>query len=118
MRTSDSSTQIAPLLIVVPALITVGVHLFLGIRDLSSLFGISFVLNALGYVVLTGLYLAPLQALVPYRSLLRWGLIGFSALTIILFFVFNGLKFDVVSGITKVAELALIAILLADRGRK
>jgi hypothetical protein len=59
-----------------------------------------------------------LTFLVPYRSLLRWGLIGFTALTFILYFVFNGLKIDAVSGITKAAELALIGLLWVDRGRK
>ncbi len=117
MQTSNSTSRVAPLLIVALALITAGVHLFLGVRDIGSLFGISFVLNALGYIVLTALYLAPLKALTPFRSLIRWGLIGFTALTIILYFVFNGLKIDIVSGVTKAAELALIGLLLADRGR-
>jgi hypothetical protein len=118
MKTSASASRIVPFLIVVSALITAAVHLFLGLRNIASPFGIVFVLNALGFAGLTTLYLLPLKFLNPYRALVRWGLIGFSAITFILYFVFNGLKIDGVSGITKAAELALIGLLLADRGRR
>ena len=114
---ATSASKISIALMILCAAITAAVHLFLGVRDLSTPFGIAFVLNGLGFIGLTGLYLLPLDALRPFRALLRWGLIGFSAVTFVLYFVFNGLKIDAISGITKAAELALIGLLLTSRRR-
>ena len=111
------ASKITIALTILCAAVTAVVHLVLGVRDLSTPFGIVFVLNGLGFIGLTGLYLLPLEALRPFRALLRWGLIGFSAVTFILYFVFNGLKIDAISGVTKAAELALIGLLLNDRRR-
>ena len=103
-------------LILVAALVTAGVHLFLGVRDLSTPFGLMFILNGLGFLGLAGMYLLPIPFLQPYKSLIRWALIGFAVLTFVLYFVFNGIKLDAVSGITKAAELCLIG-LLSSEGR-
>lgn len=99
------------------ALITAVVHLFLGFRDLSTPFGIMFVLNGLGFLGLTGLFVLPIPTLAPFRGPVRWILIGYSALTFVLYFVFNGLNLNLISGITKAAELGLIAVLWIDRVR-
>lgn len=99
--------------IIVLTLITAGVHLAFG---LAGLFGgdlggftIPFVLNGLGYLSL----LAALFMDVPFfrdnRPLAHWLLIGFAALTLILYFVFNGFSnFGPAAIITKGAELLLI----------
>jgi hypothetical protein len=115
MQTSNSSSRTLRILIAVCALITTAVHLILGIRSLPEPFGIVFILNAIGFAGLTILYLVPFSFTTPYHSIIRWGLIGFAGVTFILYFVINGLKIDMVSGITKLAELALIGLLMADR---
>jgi hypothetical protein len=118
MQSSSSPSRPINALILVSALITAAVHLFLGVRDVSTPFGIAFILNAIGYAGLTGLYLLPIGFLVPFRPVVRWVLLGFTVLTFILYFVFNGLQIDAVSGITKAAELALIGLLLTNRSQK
>jgi hypothetical protein len=112
------NTTVSRALLVIITLVTAGVHLFLGVRNIPSPFGVMFVLNAIGFLGLLGLYLLPIGFVAPYRAIVRWVLIAYSALTFILYFAFNGLSLDLVSGITKAAELGLIAVLWLDRPRK
>lgn len=96
--------------IILAAAVTAGIHLFLGLR-----FGdVLFLLNALGYVGLTGLFLIPLKFLQPFREWIRWILIAYSALTILLWAVING-TFDVLGITAKSAEILLIVLLWVDR---
>ncbi len=99
--------------IIVLTLATALIHLILGFRVPDTLF----ILNGLGYIaLLIGLYFVP--QLAGMRSLIRWAFILYTAVTIILFFVFQGADaFSSVLGlVTKVIELALIVLLWLDRG--
>lgn len=74
-----------------------------------------FIMNGLGYLgLLGGLYL-PLPQLARWRGLIRWGLIGFTALTIVLWLAF-GSRIPI-AYVDKAIELALIALLLIEARR-
>jgi uncharacterized membrane protein YccC len=92
-------------------LATAIIHLILGIQFTDLLFS----LNFLGYVVLViALYFVP--QLAAKRSLVRWGLIGYTALTIILYFFINPDPLGSIFGlVTKVIEVVLIVLLLQDK---
>lgn len=107
-----SSRQIG---ILVLAAITALIHLFLGFASLGDgFFGVIFILNGLGYLVLAGLYLAP--QFNAQRSLIRWALLGYTAVTFILYFAFNWPDIWSPVGLgSKAAELALMILLWLDR---
>ena len=46
-----------------------------------------FILNGLGYLVLLGALYLPIPQLADYRSLVRWALIAYTALTVILWVI-------------------------------
>lgn len=101
--------------IVLLALGTALTHLFLGFQLTSfggwSL-GILFILNGLGYIGLTALLYLPVCALDPYRGVLRYALIAYTALTIVLW-----IPFGTKSGLgyfNKLNELVLIALLVFE----
>ncbi len=74
-----------------------------------------FLLNGIGYLVLVGaLYLPQLR---QYQPIVRWLLIAFAAVTIIMYFAIGGLRFNPVGYLTKAIEVALIVLLLID-GRR
>ena len=71
-----------------------------------------FILNGLGYLVLlAGLYL-PIPALANYRSWVRWVLLGYTALTIILW-VIMGVR-SPLAYIDKAIEVVLIGLLFME----
>lgn len=90
------------------------IHLVLGVLNLPN-DGALFVLNGIGYFVLiAGFYFVP--QLAGQRAIIRWILMGFAALTIILFFVINPDPLGSILGlITKVIEVILIVLLWLDR---
>jgi hypothetical protein len=100
-------------LLVLAAGITAAIHLGLGLQFKDTLF----LLNAVGFVGLTAAYLLPWRFLDRTRAWARWALIGFSALTIILWVVING-KPDVIGLTAKAAEVVIIAVLLLNRKRQ
>jgi hypothetical protein len=95
--------------------VTAVIHLFLGISSPEPMFKVLFILNGLGYLVLV----AALYFLRPFaanRSLIRWALLGFTAVTIILYFVFNWPDvWGPVGLIDKAVELVLIVLLWMDK---
>jgi hypothetical protein len=101
--------------IVLLALGTALTHLFLGLQ-LTSFggygLGIIFILNGVGYIGLTGLLYLPVRALEPYRGMVRYVLIGFAALTIVLWIPL-GIK-DTLGYLNKINELLLIVLLVVD----
>ncbi len=114
MSTSPSSSL--RMIILILALATGLIHLVLGFGDLSSSFGIIFILNGLGYLGLAAAGYLDIAALSSLRQLARLALIGFTLLTIVLYFVINPDPFGSVFGlITKVIELALVVALVVDR---
>ncbi len=99
--------------IIVLTLATALIHLILGFSGPDPIF----ILNGLGYIVLLiALYFIP--QLAGMRKWIRWVFILYTAVTIILFFVFQGADaFSSVLGlVTKVIELVLIVMLWLDRG--
>lgn len=102
-------------IIIVLTLVTAAIHLFLGVGNFGrgeTMFGVVFLLNGLGYLAL----LAALLFDVPFFSgrdaLVKYLFIFYTALTFVLYFVFNGFAFDGPGAIvTKAAELLLIIAL-------
>lgn len=96
--------------IVALALATAAIHVLLAV-PLSM---VGFYLNGAGYVALLGaLYLPPLA---PYRRPLRWLLMGYTALTIILWALI-GRPYTTIGYIDKAIELALVVLLWIDLRR-
>ena len=101
--------------IIILTLITALIHLALGLGDGNTLF----ILNGLGYLALMVLYFMPSPAIFRYRGIIRWLYIGFTAVTVILFFLFNGANAwqSTLGLITKAVEIILIILLFLD-GRR
>lgn len=108
-------------LIIILTLITAAIHLFLGITGLGSPMGtlaVIFILNGLGYLVLLGALLMATPPLGLSRTLIGYGLIAYTALTLILYFVMNGFHFGGAAAIvSKLAELLLIVALFITMPR-
>jgi hypothetical protein len=90
------------------ALATAAIHLYLGLSFGNTLF----VLNGLGYLGLLAALQLPIPQLARFRPIVRWGLVGYTALTINLYFVMAPLT--VIGLVDKAIEVALIVLLLAD----
>lgn len=110
MTTATSTFRPLGLGIVALTLITAAVHLYLGSLGLPM-----FVLNGLGYLALLAALYAPVPRLAPYKNIVRWVLIGYTALTIVLWLVLTGGASTTLGYADKVVELALIALLLLER---
>ena len=95
--------------IIVLGLVTAIVHLYLGFQGLPL-----FVLNGIGYLALLALLYLPIPRLASYRDQIRWVLIGYTALTMILWLVITGGQSTVTGYTDKVVELLLIILLLAE----
>ena len=74
-----------------------------------------FILNAVGYLVLiVALYFIP--QLAGQRALIRWVLLGYTAVTFVLYFVFNWPDVWGPAGLfDKAVELVLMILLWLDR---
>lgn len=101
--------------IILLTLATAIIHLILAFTS-GGFFLVAFLLNAIGYLVLLGaLYLTP-DFLAGQRSLVHWALLAFTAVTFVLYFVFNWPDIWGTLGIVdKSIELLLIILLIADR---
>ena len=97
--------------IIVLTVVTALIHLGLGISFSDPLF----LLNGVGYLVLIiALYFIP--QLAGQRALIRWALLAFTAVTFVLYFVFNWPDIWGPAGlIDKAIELVLIILLWLDR---
>jgi len=97
--------------IIALTVITAIVHLGLGFTTSNTLF----ILNGLGYLVLiVALYFIP--QLAAQRSLIRWVLLAYTAVTFVLYFVFNWPNIWGPAGlIDKAIELILMVLLWLDR---
>lgn len=71
---------------------------------------IMFYLNGLGYIGLAGALYLPQFA--TYRRIIRWTLIGFTAVTIVGWAIFG--ERSLVASIDKLIEAALIGLLVID----
>ena len=94
--------------IIVLAVATAATHLYLGLVAGLPLF----VLNGLGYLVLLAAIYAPIPGLNPYKNAFRWALVGFAALTILLWIAIG--ERSVVGYADKLVEILLIVLLTAE----
>lgn len=102
-------------LIILLALGTAITHLYLGFQLTSFggwALGVIFLLNGLGYIGLTALLYLPLRALEPYRGAIRYALIAYTALTIVLWIPL-GTK-STLGYLNKLNEILLIALLVFE----
>ncbi len=97
--------------IVLLAAATAIIHLTLAFP--LSLGNVMFILNCLGYLGLTAALFLPLPYAKDHRPLVRYALMGFTALTIILW-VAIGMR-TAIGYSAKIIEVALIALLWLDR---
>lgn len=93
--------------IILTTLITAVIHLALGIP--------LFILNGLGYLGLLVLLYAPLPALARFQPMVRYILIGYTVLTIVLYFVMAPLM--ALGLITKAVEVVLVILLAVEASR-
>ena len=99
------------ILMIVLTVITAAIHLILGVRFIGDgFFGVLFILNGVGFLTLLYLVLRPISGFVGREALLHYGLMGFSAITILAWLVMNGDFTDVFGVATKVVELLLIVV--------
>ena len=93
--------------VIVLALGTAIIHLHLGLSGFPL-----FVLNGLGYLALVAALYLPVARLARYRSAVRWALIGYAALTIVLW-ILVGARTPI-GYADKLIEVALICLLLIE----
>ena len=109
MTTTTFSPSVLRLGIVILTLTTAIIHLYLGSLGLPL-----FVLNGLGYLTLLAALYGPIPQLAPYRNAVRWLLVGFTALTVVLWLVITGGASTALGYIDKVVEVLLIVLLVAE----
>ena len=104
-----TTTQIV---IVALTVITALLHLVLGLGMLGDTLGILFILNFVGYIVLVAaLYFVP--QLADRRSLIRYALIAFTAVTVLAWVFMEGIR-GPVAYVDKVIEVVLIVLLFQE----
>lgn len=96
--------------IVVLTLGTASIHLQLNFPDPV------FILNGLGYLGLLAALYAPIPQLARYRSIARWVLICYAALTVVLWIAIG--ERTPIGYADKVIEVALISLLLIEARRR
>lgn len=93
--------------VVVLVLGTAAIHLYLGLSGLPL-----FVLNGIGYLALVATLYLPVPQFARYRSAVRWVLVGYTALTILLW-ILVGARTPL-GYADKLIEIALITLLLLE----
>jgi hypothetical protein len=90
-------------------MIAAGVHLSLLFPDPG------FILNGLGYLTLLAALYLPIPRLAPYRRIVRWTLIGYATLTILLWVTIG--ERTLLGYSTTADEVALVVLLILE-GRR
>ena len=85
------------------------IHLSLNFPDLG------FMLNGLGYLTLLAALCLPVPQVARYRDIVRWVLIGYAALTILLWILLGDRT--TIGYTAKAIEVALITLLLLEARR-
>jgi hypothetical protein len=102
---SQAKVQIGPLQIAI-ILLTVAT----AVIHFTLVFpSVIFILNGLGYLALLAVLYLPIPQLANYRRLTRWALIGYTALTVVLW-VIGGSRIPI-AYVDKVIEVVLIVLL-------
>jgi hypothetical protein len=98
-------------------LATAVIHLYLAFTAIPYYglnFGVMlFILNGLGYLALVAVLQLPIPQLARFRSVARWTLVAYAALTIVLFFVMAPF-YNFIGYLDKAIEVALIVLLVVD----
>jgi hypothetical protein len=98
-------------------LATALIHIFLAFSAIPYYglnFGVMlFILNGLGYLGLLAVLQLPIPRLVRFRSAVRWVLVAYTALTIVLWVIMAPV-YDFIGYTDKAIEIVLIALLLAE----
>ena len=90
--------------------LTVGtalIHLYLGLQGFPL-----FILNGLGYLALLAALTLPIPRISQYRNLVRWVLVGYTALTIFLW-ILVGAR-NAIGYTDKIIEIVLVALLVLE----
>src|SRR5829696_4056660 len=99
-------------------LATALIHLYLALSAIPYYglnFGVMlFILNGLGYLGILAILQLPIPQLARFRSLTRWTLVAYAALTIALFFVMAPFYDFIGYYLDKAIEVALIVLLVVD----
>jgi hypothetical protein len=80
-----------------------------------GMFAALFYLDGLGYIVLTAALYLP--AFARFRRLIRWALIALTVATIVAYFALIGGHYDAIGILDKIAEVALIVLLVVEDRR-
>ncbi|MBE2240613.1 MAG: hypothetical protein IAE81_22695 [Caldilineaceae bacterium] len=127
MRTS-TNRPFGPLQwgIIALTIVTALIHIGLGLSFLDA-GGLIFVLNGAGYLGLVALLYLDIPALAPYRTIIRWTMIAYTATTVIAWlFIGAGSPFagpvrmgtqNIIAYTDKVVEITLIVLLWLDGQR-
>lgn len=106
--------------VILLTLATAAIHLYLGFVQLSigMMGGVMFLANAAGYVgLLAALYLRlPIAFLSQNRSLVRWALVVFAAVTILGWLAIG--ERNMIGYVDKAIEVVLIALLVIEARQK
>ncbi len=108
MTTSHASTALRVGILLL-TLATALIHLQLAFPDPV------FILNGLGYLTLLAALYLPVSRLARYRNVVRWVLVGYTALTILLWVLFGART--PIGYIDKAIEITLILLLLLEARR-
>ena len=100
--------------IIVLTVLTAFIHLFLSFQFPDGPDAI-FLLNGLGYLALVAALYLPISALMHYRLYVRWLLLGYTALTVILWFRLGAST--AIAYTDKVIEIGLIVLLWLEHQR-
>ena len=107
-RHSSADTAIRTAVVLL-TLIAASVHLSLLFPDPG------FILNGLGYLTLLAALYLPIPRLAPYRRVVRWTLIGYATLTILLWVTIG--ERTLLGYSTTADEVALVVLLILE-GRR
>lgn len=103
MNQARSELGLLQIGIILLTIVTAVVHLTLVFPS------VLFILNGLGYLTLLAALYLPIPQLTPYRNLIRWVLLGYTALTIVLW-VIMGSRI-LVGYVDKALEVVLVILL-------
>ena len=98
-------------IIVLAATATALIHIILAFQFPGGVDPV-FVLNGLGYLVLTALLFLPLPTLARYHNLVRWVLIGYTLVTVVAWYLI-GVR-STIAYVDKAVEVVLIICLTLD----
>jgi hypothetical protein len=117
IRSTHSTFNWLPYAIAVLTLLTAGIHIYLAVDFMA--FDMVFILNGLGYLTLLSALYAPLPALRPYRPIIRWIFIIYTAVTLVLWIIIGGTARTPIAFFVKAVEILLIISLwLEGQGRR